>query len=991
MTMAAAVRLATTSTSTVPLPSPSSIVDFLSADVQYSYFLRHLQRHGLIPQINRMQNVTVWAPVNLAFVEGELAQNDTRENLLRYFSDQRLQIAHLDHRDVVVDLMYVTKSSKKENRTFPLKLLSHTAHGRDNEFYLNDYAEVLEFDGYAKHQGSFLHAIDRLLPLSPSMCDILMNSSSFELNGRLISFTKKLFQLVFTPVRKNEKFGLCEQFLANVSTIFIPSDESVYLSMLPLKQRYYTTLFHGLANKSLRASKDAVREIKADALALLLNLVLPDLIAGVNGTSGHKLKKTASGNNKYNITLSGDFKLRLNDQVLSTGDQSSVSASDGLLYVFDTPQQSSSKFFHALKIHLAEMIPRKVLFALHYSNFVKEIHFRKLGYLIDGSTTNQTIILDSSDRDDVLDEDIESGEVEISSFSNKQAMLYRFLEGAVDMEHELTPESPVYHRMLTSKLCLKKRMGSCYRVKVSGSFQQDDIATTFNDELTAIMAPEHASGNNLIYVTDLDFHTPQSLKHTMAELISSGVVRKHLEHITIDKNECLKTLGYLNEFGLALLDDNMRGYSVFLPCGNTIWDESLQQAEQDFGSWKGLGLVLNYLESNPKVMKKVLQGLFVEDLIYLDFGLEDAEKLHFMSSTLGGKVINVSESYHSGDYNHLIGLNSTRIPVPLNSDVLFNQGVIHITSRLLLPDDFEVSLKNLILATAAKGDKTSFLDLLKPYPKLTEALGMGGSEPGEYSLFVPTPELLKSFNITTDYSRLWEFLELHLLPNNEVDTLLQCIHGGIPSNVTYMVRTNRTNGSFSCFKNVVTGHVHLQLQSSIASLGYNADHQVRLLTHGCTSKRDGLCVFMLDKPFSLGWFDAPDNFLHVHIGWISVGIGIIIGVILFGFLTTTLVVCLLSTSTKKKPLISAELVFSPAEGTYMRVTSDEDINGYYDYGYETDDDMMRNERDRLLPGKKKKNYESMSPLGEPSAPRLIKKDGVKSTLIRERNLPPLNI
>lgn len=998
-----------TTSEVIPTPTPSTIVDFLSADVQYSYFLRHLQRHGLIPRITVMENVTLMAPVNLAFVDEELAKKDNAENLLRYFAAQKFRIGYMDHRDVVMDSLYVTKQSKSENRTYPLKLLSLPREGPNQEYYLNDFAEVVDFDGYAKHQHSFIQTIDRLLPLSPSVCDVLMDSSDFTINGHSVSFVKQLFQLVFTSMNKDDIPELCEAFLANVSTIFIPSDEFVTKSMLPLQQRYYTALFHGISNFSLKPTKEAVREMKADTLQLLLHLLLSDLVAGVNGTSGHKLHKTPSHNNKYNITLVNDSRLLVNGEITSAADLSSLTASDGLMYIFDSDEGQQAQFFTLLNIPLVDMIPRKTLFAIHFSHFVRELKFRKLGYLIDGTTTNQTIVLDSSDRDDVFEEEIllRSNKYSANSFSNKQSMLYRFLEGAVDLRKELTSNSPTYNRILTSKLCLKKRMGTCYKVKVSASSENNNVAITFNDELRASSDPYFASGNNTIYIAEEDFQTPLSFKHTMAELISNGIVKKHTSHISIDKQECLRTLGYLNEFKLSLLDDNQKGYTVFLPCGNTIWEDGEESSEQNFGSWKGLGLILNYLESHPKVLKKILMGLFIEDLVYSDFGLEDDAELHRMATTLRGDRINISESYRSGDYNHLIKLNDTPISVPLNSDVLFNQGVIHITNRLLLPDDFHVSLRDLILATDQKYyEKYSFMKLLDQFPKLSNALGIDGSDgPSNYSLLVPGPDQLKAFNITSSYARLWEFLELHLVPNSEVKTLLSCIHYGDSSfeqrlNSTFTVRTNRTNGIFNCHKNTVTGKAYLQLQSDVSAFGYNADHQVRIVSHGCSEvgHSDGTCVFLLDKPLSLGWFDLPDNFLHVHIGWISVGIGIVIGVILFGFLTTTLVVCLSTSTSKSKPsLLSAESLFAPTESTYMRVTSDEDLNGgYYDYGYETDDDMMRSERDHLLSGAKRKKkfltYDAASlPIGAPSAPRSIKNGGIKNTLNRDRNLPPLNI
>lgn len=1018
----------TTSQSLVPAPTPSTIIDFLSADAQYSYFLRHLQRHGLVPTINKMQNVTLLAPVNLAFVDEDLAEHDNKENLLRYFAAQRFRIGYMDRREAIFDSLYVTKRSASHNRTFPLKILSFPRQGSSLEFYVNDVAEIVDFDGYVKHQHSFIQTIDRLIPVSPSICDVLMDSSNFTINGQSVSFIKQLFQLVFTPFHKKEKTKLCESFLANVSTIFIPSDRFVAQSMLPLQLQYYSSLFVALSDNSAKPTKDAIREIKADSLSMLLHLLLSDLVGGVNGTSGHKLHKTPSHNNKYNITLVNETSLCINGEITSSGELSSLPASDGLLYIFDTDEQAKNRnFFLLLKIPLADMIPRKALFALRFSRFVKELKFRKLGYLINGSMTNQTIVLDASDRDDLRDDDAamfdiqndeEEDEVQAldnyleahedmstSSFSNKQSMLYRFLEGAVDLRRELNSSSSTYQRLLTSNLCLKKRIGSCYKVKVTATREKNDISLLFNDDLPVSLDPSYASGDNIIYIADLDFLAPSSFKHTIAELISSDVSKRHLSHINIDKQECLKTLGYLNTFKLSLLPDNKHGYTVFLPCGNTIWEDGDDSSEQDFGSWEGLGLILNYLEANPKVMKKVLMGLFLKDLIYSDFGLEDDFELQRMVPTLTGEPINVTESYRSGDYNHLIRLNNTAISVPLNSDVLFNQGVIHITSRLFLPDNFYVPLTDLILATEdALYEDNSFIQLLEKFPKLSNALGIDGSgHSSDYSLLVPSPEQLKAFNITSDYARLWEFLELHLIPKSQVSTLLACINSGHSSfgqgyNQTFTIRTNRTDGIFQCRRNKVSGKTYLQLQNSISTAGYNADHQVRIVSHGCdhVNLRNGTCVFLIDKPLSLGWFDLPDNFLHVHIGWISVGIGIIIGVILFGFLITTLVVCLSSDTRKKPPLLSAESIFAPTESTYMRVTSDEDINGgYYDYGYETDDDMMRNERDQLLGPKRKKKYNTYNatslPIGAPSAPRYIKKGGIGSTLNRDRNLPLLNL
>lgn len=491
----------------------------------------------------------------------------------------------------------------------------------------------------------------------------------------------------------------------------------------------------------------------------------------------------------------------------------------------------------------------------------------------------------------------------------------------------------------------------------------------------------------------------------MAQLISDGITRDHLDHVTVDKSSCLQSLKYLDKFGLLLLKDNYQGYTVFLPCGRTLWDGSQLQSNKNYASWDSLGLILKHLENNPLLFKKVLRGNFIEDLIYSDFGLEDNHELSRLVKTLNGDFMNISETYQEGDYNHLINLNKTPISIPLNSDVLFNQGVIHITQKVLLPGNFQISLRELIQAGHGSGsDSGSFMSFIEKFPKLLRTLNLDNPSGSGYSLLMPTSDLLKSFNITGDFTRLLEFLELHLILNSEADILRRCM--GIPffepRNLTYMVQTNRTHGTFKCHSNPLSGKTYLTLPKKfnmIDTLTSDGDRQARIINYGC-SQQDAVnssCVFLLDRPLDVTWFDPPDNLLHVHIGWISVGIGIVIGVILFGFCTTTVALCLSRAANKKNQLSEIESNFTPVGSSYMPITSDEDLlPANYDRGYETDVDMLRSEADQLLPKKGNRRppvvtYGSSSPVGAPSAPRKIKKQAVIENISRERNLPSLNI
>lgn len=61
---------------------------------------------------------------------------------------------------------------------------------------------------------------------------------------------------------------------------------------------------------------------------------------------------------------------------------------------------------------------------------------------------------------------------------------------------------------------------------------------------------------------------------------------------------------------------------------------------------------------------------------------------------------------------------------------------------------------------------------------------------------------------------------------------------------------------------------------------------MKLLSHGCTQQgntSNRSCVFLIDKPLNMQWFNRkPSNFLHIHLGIVSLGVGVILGLIIFG-------------------------------------------------------------------------------------------------------------
>ena len=87
-----------------PAPTPSTLVDILSERPQFSYFLRLLQRQGMIPTLNQMENITLLAPINLAFVGKSIDWDNNSLN--RYIVNQKLRVGLLGKSESVYQTLY---------------------------------------------------------------------------------------------------------------------------------------------------------------------------------------------------------------------------------------------------------------------------------------------------------------------------------------------------------------------------------------------------------------------------------------------------------------------------------------------------------------------------------------------------------------------------------------------------------------------------------------------------------------------------------------------------------------------------------------------------------------------------------------------------------------------------------------------------------------------------------------------------------------------
>lgn len=316
----------------------------------------------------------------------------------------------------------------------------------------------------------------------------------------------------------------------------------------------------------------------------------------------------------------------------------------------------------------------------------------------------------------------------------------------------------------------------------------------------------------------------------------------------------------------------------------------------------------------------------------------------------------------------------------------------------------------------SSNESWSILQLIELYPQIFSKL-MGKSN--EFSLLVPTAESLASFNITNSFDKLIQFIEFHIIPNAELDKMLGCISQAHTGNFL-SIRTNYSDTTLNC--RTESGKTILQLNSPnhmLHSFGYNKDHEVHIVNHGCTRGHGTGCVFLIDKPLNLAWLEKPSsNFLHVSLGIVSLGIGIIFGLVIFGIVMLGVAMCVNNKQKQMGGVITTGgsdfLSGGRLEPSFMSVRDSSDDN-IYDRGYETDDDMLRSEHEQLLPTENRRRgsrrsfgassvggkhsyglfltdgngstrESSRSPTG-PTGPLPISSKSITNTLNRERNLP----
>ncbi|ODV60972.1 uncharacterized protein ASCRUDRAFT_75724 [Ascoidea rubescens DSM 1968] len=856
----------------------TTVIDILSSNSDFSYFLRILQKNKLIPVLNQFENITLVAPVNQAFLETNMINIEnpddpdsiydqldqivfSQNDLYQYIIGLPIFSYDLDGIEIFKsmysdDIQYsnlfnIDRSSNLDDDNITYSpILFNNINNTINFFNINNIF-VKYPDLFANTQNSIVHGIINLLNRLNPICNLINN------NNNIIRTIENYPNNNYDQNNQNDQnnfISIYSSFLSHYYcprltniTALIPTNSVLDLNEIELN---YLSSNYG----------------STDKLILTNHFLINDYIGG--SINNHQLYQ-----NFNNISL--NLSSINNGNNLVWHNYSSLSNNEHDIVFFRSNILSNNAIIHLFNSNFDKNIlipfnPRKYLYSLNCSDFVKEVDFRELGYLIDDIQLNQTIFVtqnsidDDNDNDNDNDNQLSKKSLQSSSLSNLNTLLYHIVDEKIS-----TLKSGIYN----TKVCNNKKLGkNCQKLKINKINQSNFIINDNTLINTSLNTFKNISiGNTVIYLIDQDLSLPNSLSSSVGSFL-----------------KCSRSLNYLNELNLLNLISNKKGYTIFLPC---------------FNSWSSLDLTLDYLEKNLTALNLIMKNSIINGLVYSDFN-NSIITSNLLGESIEIKSINSDEinddqnfhqnfhhnqidiksgkdnSYHTDDndddfieneihkYN-VLSINSHAskdyLKVEKYSDILFNQGVVHPVEDILFPRNVQISLTNLIETTQSFNTypSSSFIDLLHR-ANLSYILDPKSSN--NFSIILPNHLSLIESNITIESSLnfLEVFLKLHILPN--------------PSN------DENGNSIFNCDRKIPTllDGVHLvcrKLSSKTIMLQIEEgqDHEVRVLNRGCTTFNNKSCVFVIDRPINPEWLD--DDKYHIRLPIAAMGLGFIIGIV----------------------------------------------------------------------------------------------------------------
>lgn len=655
----------------------TTVVDILSESAMFSTFLRVLQRHGDIPTLNELQNYTLLAPINTAFAGIVEPENDSNFDINNYIlRDTVLQSSDIENGTSVI----------YQDVKFPINL----RRDEGGNLRINE-ATIVEPDLTPNFQNATVHGISGLLP-NPSDSRSLIHTIASESRDAGIFDSFVQGYAGFNHMTQN-------------NTLLIPLDVNFFKSFNHIEINYIVDNFSELP--SLDGS--SATTWSHDRQLFLQNLICEGIIGGHTAD-----EKTVNNLNNRPVQFESHelgSSISVNDSAVSS--KANLVFDRGIAHSFsELPFLPDAFQFNA----------EKYLHGMNSTDFVKELHFRKLQSMIQERSLqdNLTIFVPEVAASD-----------EHQGFT-KSSLLYHFVEDQIWLEEEFKEVNRVHSltKMFPSAFCSsnKRLGGNCQRLRVTKA----ESSYIINDKFRILHAKPYLVGRTLIYTISEDIQLP-------GEFLPSLNPFYH----------CSRSLSFLRQANLLDLPVNNKGYTILLPC---------------FDSWKDYELNFEYIKHNQTAVELITKSLILQTLIYSDIESQTTE----VENMLGEKVsisIGPSEEAPNRIDLELSNMAST-IKIEKGFDSLFNQGVVHPLKEAHFPKEISITLKDLIKTTGAD----NFLQLLEAAEDLTHII----NEDEQFSILVPTSSSLELDGITVNSTNLHDFLKLHIINGSSTQDLLNC-------------------------------------------------------------------------------------------------------------------------------------------------------------------------------------------------------------------------
>lgn len=135
-----------------------TIIDVLSEQERFSILLKNLQKHQLIPVVNKLESGTFFAPDNEAF--NLLSENVTKSALLYHIIKKGLQVDDF-YDGQLKESLYILPGYLGPDNNKDGQRIKVTKNSSNNKIYINQ-AKIIDKDIQVSNQ-TFIQVIDRVL------------------------------------------------------------------------------------------------------------------------------------------------------------------------------------------------------------------------------------------------------------------------------------------------------------------------------------------------------------------------------------------------------------------------------------------------------------------------------------------------------------------------------------------------------------------------------------------------------------------------------------------------------------------------------------------------------------------------------------------------------------------------------------------------------------------------------------------------------------